>query len=617
MDTLENAPEFHYRSIVFRLTGGKLLNDSLPVKKLLHQRSCIISEHPDNEDEDCQWNDLHYHGIVEHPAKYRFDGDRIFNTIKSNHCQFFKSEQCKLPVNFLAYMQIPPRKIVFESILNDASDLPILSAQITPELIEQVKQRKQTRTETKKKEGRDIQNIKELILKHGVQSENELLDVMKDNLEFEDMYCKRTFNLNFQKALAMAQLEYHYKDIISCCQDYHDQKDLCMTPQRSVAIMERWLEHQNIDKREFVISLIDTLDLKTRKRATFYMQGEPNSGKTFIVKSICKAVRNYGEVTQGIQGYTFMWQDCCNKKLIVLNEPFFDYCVIEKVKIIMEATGTYVPAKNRGEQYLKPTPVIITSNNDVWAQCPSAKGALLTRCRAYYNNLKSAPFLARVRKDLHPMWLPLLYSKLKIDYAVPVPISDFSDDECPSTSLVIDTADRELTSSKVTKKEDQSTNLIDFAENTTSTSAQRGTQVKRQQIENLDSPPIKKECSGIFSPLSSTDDIIFPSYQVSTSSYLGRRSICPKEETRRPQITRNQEPPTIFDLIKDPNQEDTLTSQDLFESDSILVPDSQPWPEDLQNPQWKKEMIKRWESHQREAKQEGQEDLDLEDKFLA
>ena len=102
-----------------------------------------------------------------------------------------------------------------------------------------------------------------------------------------------------------------------------------------------------------------------------------------------------------------MWQDCINKRIIVINEPYFDAAMIEQLKIILEGTGTgtFVHKKMSNDEYLRPTPVIITSNTYVWNLCPSTKGANLTRLIHFYDQLKACPIIENVSKDLHPAWL--------------------------------------------------------------------------------------------------------------------------------------------------------------------------------------------------------------------
>ncbi|KAF8789571.1 hypothetical protein HNY73_007501 [Argiope bruennichi] len=197
-------------------------------------------------DEECEYRELHYHGLLEHPEKYRFDSDRIINELKPL-CSFFKSEVAKLPVNFLAYLHLPPRKIIYENQL-DNSDFACLFSQITPELIEEVKERKLKRINDKREGSNDIMKIKEFIVLTKCFSATELLNEMckkpQFKNEFENIYCKRTYDGNFKKALNFAVQETLDKYYLDLAAEYVDDKNECMSPYHSADIMDKWLKLQ-------------------------------------------------------------------------------------------------------------------------------------------------------------------------------------------------------------------------------------------------------------------------------------------------------------------------------------------------------------------------------------
>ena len=81
------------------------------------------------------------------------------------------------------------------------------------------------------------------------------------------------------------------------------------------------------------------------------------------------------------------------------------------------------------DEYLRPTPVIITSNSYVWNLCPSTKGAILTRLVHFNDQLKTRLILENITKDLHPAWLNLfediyLNAEEKHSYSFCLPESD-------------------------------------------------------------------------------------------------------------------------------------------------------------------------------------------------
>lgn len=426
----DNNNGYAYRAIVFALKKPERFDNNLQAKKLLSQRSCIISEHPADPDPNCEWNYLHYHGVVETKALYRFDSDRVFNSFREI-CTMFKSEQCKLPVNFLAYMQIPPKSIIWRNDRGDSS-LPLLEDEVTPQLIEQVRARKLERSKFNTEKSGDVMKIIEMIKQSNSQSESELMNVFHDNSQFTDIYCKRTFTQNFKKALSLVRqstLDKHYFELAL---EFKDLKKECLTPIRSANLMERWCKHQGIDARQFCKIVLQWFNRQNRKKNTLYLKGEPNSGKTYVAKSLEKAAKFYAEIVQGISGYTFMYQDAVDTRLIVFNEPYFDVCMIEQLKIVLEGTGTYVHKKNMSDEYLRPTPCLITSNNYIWHMASGSEKAIRARCIAIYDNLRAYDDLAKVKKDLHPRWLNILcmrYAKVAPPSSPIQPATDDSDEE--------------------------------------------------------------------------------------------------------------------------------------------------------------------------------------------
>lgn len=132
--------KFDYRLIVFSLLNQIRLDDHALVKALFRRRNVYIAEHPVEDESSCEYNSLHYYAIIQLLKHTRFDNDRLILDIKK-HCAFFKSEKAIAPINFLAYMQIPPRHIIFKNTLSE-SLLDFLLSEVTTELIESIKQNK-------------------------------------------------------------------------------------------------------------------------------------------------------------------------------------------------------------------------------------------------------------------------------------------------------------------------------------------------------------------------------------------------------------------------------------------------------------------------------------------
>lgn len=571
---------YEYRIIVFKLRNGASWDTCLQGKKLMGYRSVVISEHPVEENETtCEWNYLHYHGIVEHEARYRFDADRIFNQFRSECCEWMKSEKCKFPVRTLAYFNLDPRRIVYRNTRTDESDLPMLEAQVTPEEIEKVKQNKAERVKLGQSKSNDIMILKDMILESNSQSESELMENFCGNSVFEHIFCKRTYKDQFKKALQFAIMSCLDTPYIELVRNYKDRKNQCLSPTSSFRLMQDWMKFQNINPMRFCSDILDIMDKKQRKKNTLVLKGEPNSGKTFIAKAIEKACIFYGEVTQGTAGYAFMWQDCTNKRVIVINEPFFDLTMIESLKAVLEGTGTFVHKKNTSDDYLRPTPIIVTTNNHLWSHCPTAECAIRARCLRIYDNLKAADCLKNVNKDLHPAWiLPFLPGICR----PATPVSDISDDECP-TSQDTATVAPELTSKPKTEPEVPQTPLTSVVDNTTSI-LHNLQSPKRSSITHLLNAPLRPvrsetysealSCSNRGSPQHLTQDLTNleenkcqTPLKTSTKSKSIRRKLSLEEPetppTKKQQLSQEEVTPVQlhpWTHCQDPMEDSTLTS---------------------------------------------------------
>lgn len=149
-----------------------------------------------------------------------------------------------------------------------------------------------------------------------------------------------------------------------------------------------------------IVSFVDRARLKVN---TLWLHEKNNASKTLIARSIMKLCITYHQVPPGSN--RFMFQDCVNKRIIIMNEPFFDEVQIEVCKRVFEGTGCFLPVKMKNDQLLIPTPVLVKSNTDLWATNQAAKPQLENRIYKGLYGLKEAAFLKEVTKQLNPPWI--------------------------------------------------------------------------------------------------------------------------------------------------------------------------------------------------------------------
>jgi len=103
----------------------------------------------------------------------------------------------------------------------------------------------------------------------------------------------------------------------------------------------------------------------------------------------------------------FPLNDAPGKRVILINEPVIADKRIELIKNIMEGQETAINVKHKKGVPLPRTPLIISSNKELWHYCPSEQQAILNRCISF--KLSSFDDLVNCKKKLHPMlWKSLL-----------------------------------------------------------------------------------------------------------------------------------------------------------------------------------------------------------------
>lgn len=143
-----------------------------------------------------------------------------------------------------------------------------------------------------------------------------------------------------------------------------------------------WLLHQNIDPGDFILDFWNIIFRATDKHNVLCIQGSSNTGKTTFIRPLM-AILNFGEVVSGGQ---FMFQGCINKEILVWEEPLIGPDYVEMCKRVFEGMITQVPVKFKPPQTLYRTPLIITTNKDVWYYCSADQAALSNRMIRYFAN---------------------------------------------------------------------------------------------------------------------------------------------------------------------------------------------------------------------------------------
>lgn len=152
-----------------------------------------------------------------------------------------------------------------------------------------------------------------------------------------------------------------------------------------------WFKRNGINSGRFIRELYGVLAGTHGKKNTFYVQGDPNAGKTFLFSlPIEYLMGTVGRIVTINTGDRFVFENCMNQRLISIEECAIPPQHIEEMKKLMGGEHLQIDIKNQREGgAITKTPVICSSNSPPWSLVMGQEAAL--RARMYYYTV-SGPF---------------------------------------------------------------------------------------------------------------------------------------------------------------------------------------------------------------------------------
>nr|QTE03760.1 MAG: nonstructural protein [Phylloscopus proregulus Ichthamaparvovirus] len=144
-----------------------------------------------------------------------------------------------------------------------------------------------------------------------------------------------------------------------------------------------FLEYQGINPGDFLLDFWNVMFKVPKKINVLCLQGPSNTGKTTFIRPLA-SIMNFGEIVAGGQ---FMFQNCINKELLLWEEPLIGGDYAECCKRVFEGMTTQINIKFKAPQTLHRTPILITTNKDIWHYCDSDETAFRNRMFLYYVRL--------------------------------------------------------------------------------------------------------------------------------------------------------------------------------------------------------------------------------------
>jgi len=180
----------------------------------------------------------------------------------------------------------------------------------------------------------------------------------------------------------------------------------------SIYWLKQILSFNGIELDYFIKCVVSVMDKSEMKLNSIWLSGPTNAGKSLICNSVVESARFYANIMEFDERTQFPLNDAPGKRVLLINEPVIADKRIELIKNIMEGQDVAINVKHRKGITLPRTPIIISSNKDLWHYCPSEQEAILNRCHHFKCNTMDKLF--DCTKKLHPLlW------KTIIDYNNP------------------------------------------------------------------------------------------------------------------------------------------------------------------------------------------------------
>ena len=141
---------------------------------------------------------------------------------------------------------------------------------------------------------------------------------------------------------------------------YETKNKNLLSPEESLSWFHKWCEFQGIEEHELVENIHRVMNRMSPKKNCICFYGPPNSGKTWMARSICESVVYYCNISTMTGNSSFEFAEAQLQRAILLNEPCITDKTVELVKNLLEGERCTIQIKHKSDQSLERTPIIIS-----------------------------------------------------------------------------------------------------------------------------------------------------------------------------------------------------------------------------------------------------------------
>lgn len=184
-------------------------------------------------------------------------------------------------------------------------------------------------------------------------------------------------------------------------------RDKYESPRSSYELFIEWCAYQRISIDELIERIVNVMDRRVPKLNTLAFFGDTNSGKSVVIsRPLAELCRSVGRIANIGANSEFCYQDCINKRVIVIDECVLAREQLEFIKVLIGGENMFAGTKHTTATKIPRIPIILTGNRPVWQLDYTQQAPMETRCYIYETRSCS---LLKGRKSLHPlMWRILL-----------------------------------------------------------------------------------------------------------------------------------------------------------------------------------------------------------------
>lgn len=161
-------------------------------------------------------------------------------------------------------------------------------------------------------------------------------------------------------------------------------------------VIHKVLLHQGICPSDFDPVFHAWITKKDPKRNCICIKGPSNTGKSAFISGLKQCIV-WGEI---VNGQSFMFEGLIDTVLGFWEEPLCSPEAAEKTKQVLEGMACSIPVKYKKPFLLPRTPIMITTNHDLWRFCTAEESAFRNRMWIFeFNNpVQNTHYICRARE---------------------------------------------------------------------------------------------------------------------------------------------------------------------------------------------------------------------------